>query len=772
MTATTTRPTRSDADRPRTPAPTDGSATRRTLLALLACGLGAVPLKGLFLDYGWLVDAWLSMVIVIAPAALLRLRRSPGALDIWPGVILLVPWLTLRFVPGHAFAGVIPTGATLHDLGRLMTSLHDTTRDETAPIHSTIAVRLIVCALLGLLAALVDLVAVVGRRGALAGVPLLAIYTVSGAVPRKAVAWQWFVLGAVGFLILLGLDATDERRNWGRRITRRRDDEHHFTGQVSAQRVGVAAVVLALVLPLAVPSQSRNLVTDLFRDHGGHGGGSGVGGVSPFADLKGELNRRNPITIADVRVERAGVSPFYLRSEVLDLDTASGWRSTGHGSTAPIASDDFSTQPESDTGPSATYLARITVRGLDGVPPIFADPTALSGLDDHGTTWSARDQLLQGSHVTRGDTYVEQVAQPTVSRTLLEQATERPGSALDHWLQLPKLPAEVTKLVTRLTAGKNTPYDKARAIQDYFTDAANGFQYSTRTKLGDSGSELVDFLRNKTGYCQQYAAAMGIMLRAAGVPARVVLGYEHPATDGHGQFTVSSNDAHAWVEAYFTGIGWIPFDPTPIGGLDGGPKTDLAYAPHPYTPQQDNGINKSNQPTQAVPSRRASSAAVTPPTARSDAAGSPTDLTPLWVALAVLAVLAVLLAPAAIRLGRRRRRYRAARGGDTEALWAELSDTATDLGYVWSPARSPRQVADWLAGYAGNAHELQSLALAVERSRYGVGTVPSVERSRGLADDLTVAAGALRERRSGRSRLRAALLPASLGFARPTGRRR
>ena len=123
-----------------------------------------------------------------------------------------------------------------------MNSLHHTTSDEVAPIHSTVAVRLVICALLGLLAALVDLIAVVGRRGALAGVPLLVVFTVAGAVPRSPVAWFWFAVAAAGFLILLALDAEDELRAWGRRIPRRGGATSRPMLGVSAQRVGVFAV--------------------------------------------------------------------------------------------------------------------------------------------------------------------------------------------------------------------------------------------------------------------------------------------------------------------------------------------------------------------------------------------------------------------------------------------------------------------------------------------------------------------------------------------------
>ena len=70
-----------------------------------------------------------------------------------------------------------------------------------------------------------------------------------------------------------------------------------------------------------------------------------------------------------------------------------------------------------------------------------------------------------------------------------------------------------------------------------------------RRRTGDSGSALVDFLKNKQGFCQQYAAAMGVMLRVAGIPSRVVLGYEHSPCHPDGNFTVTTTDAHSWVEA-------------------------------------------------------------------------------------------------------------------------------------------------------------------------------------------------------------------------------
>ena len=112
---------------------------------------------------------------------------------------------------------------------------------------------------------------------------------------------------------------------------------------------------------------------------------------------------------------------------------------------------------------------------------------------------------------------------------------------------------------------------------------------------------LVDFLKNKHGFCQQYAAAEAVMLRDAGIPSRVVLGYMHPAPDPDGSFQITSADAHAWVEAYFTGIGLDPVRPDAgHRGLVGGPSQDTSWAPHSYSSRRQ----RQRRPEQAEPDRQ------------------------------------------------------------------------------------------------------------------------------------------------------------------------
>ena len=154
---------------------------------------------------------------------------------------------------------------------------------------------------------------------------------------------------------------------------------------------------------------------------------------------------------------------------------------------------------------------------------------------------------------------------------------------MGDWLQLPAVRPYVHALTARIIKNARSPYERARAISDFFADPKNNFSYSLQSAVGDSGDELTDFLRpgGRVGYCQQFAASMAVMLRLAGVPSRVVLGYAHAVPDPTGEFQVTTFDAHAWVEAYFGGIGWVPFDPTPLAGISGGAANDLAWAPHP-----------------------------------------------------------------------------------------------------------------------------------------------------------------------------------------------
>ena len=758
-------------------APRVDSAIVRTVGALVASALAALPLCQLLSDRGWLLDVWLSMAIVIAPALLLRsVGRTPGALQVWPGIVLLVPFLTARFVPRDAWLGCVPTRSTWHQLAALLHDLHRTTRDGVAPVHSTIAIKLALCAMLGLLAALVDLIAVVGRHGALAGVPLLVVYTISGAVPKRVVAWPYFVLSALGFMLLLALDARDDLNSWGHRVPRPGRQRGGPAAAISGPRIAALSIVVAVLVPLIAPRHPTNLLSNLFRNTstggiGGFGALSGTGSIDPFAALKGQLVRPKTATLATVMITGAvgTVQPFYLRENVLSDFVGTGWAPApaGHG-IADSLDLPFATVPDGAPNASGSFTATVRVANLTGNPPVFAVPRDITGLDS-ATTWSPQDQLVLGSSVHRGEIYTEQVSQPEPTLAELSAAPPQTGAALSTWLDLPTMPDALTTLVDNLTANATTPFGKASAISNFFLAPANHFRYSLATTAGDSGNDLVDFLHTRSGYCQQYAAAMAVMLRLAGVPARVVLGYTHAAPDAASTFTITTDDAHAWVEAFFADIGWVPFDPTPLAGIPGG-ANDLAYASHSPAPPSAASTPAANEPT-----ANHSLSGSAPGAGSRHGASASSVRGWLMPALVIGVITLVVVIPWLARRRRRGVRLRAARGGDPDPLWAELSDTATDLGYVWSAVRTPRQVVRWLQRPVGDAAEsLRELADAVEQHRYGPSR--TAVRDRDLAEDLAAVTRSLRARETRPARFRAAIWPASLGWtlrrARDARRRR
>jgi transglutaminase-like putative cysteine protease len=112
-----------------------------------------------------------------------------------------------------------------------------------------------------------------------------------------------------------------------------------------------------------------------------------------------------------------------------------------------------------------------------------------------------------------------------------------------------------------------SPYGAAVALESWLR-RTGGFTYTQQPPRTRPNLELVDFVtRTKQGYCQHFAGAMALMLRYLGVPARVAAGFTSGTYDGGtGTWTVTDHNAHAWVEVWFRGYGWLPFDPTPGRG--------------------------------------------------------------------------------------------------------------------------------------------------------------------------------------------------------------
>ncbi len=118
----------------------------------------------------------------------------------------------------------------------------------------------------------------------------------------------------------------------------------------------------------------------------------------------------------------------------------------------------------------------------------------------------------------------------------------------------------------RLTARARSPYEATLVLERWFR-GRGGFRYEENPPPAAGGNPpLVDFVEvTRAGYCQHYAGAMAVMLRLLGVPARIAVGFT-AGTWKAGVWTVTDQQAHAWVEAWFAGYGWLAFDPTPGRG--------------------------------------------------------------------------------------------------------------------------------------------------------------------------------------------------------------
>ncbi|MCL6603225.1 MAG: transglutaminase-like domain-containing protein [Paenibacillus sp.] len=141
-----------------------------------------------------------------------------------------------------------------------------------------------------------------------------------------------------------------------------------------------------------------------------------------------------------------------------------------------------------------------------------------------------------------------------------------PAKIKDSYLQLPSsLPVRVRELAEEIMPPARTRYDAVVSVRDYLQ---NHYPYTLDTKIPPPGSDFVDdfLFEARKGYCVHFATAMVTLLRTADIPVRYVQGYG-PGSAEKGsapqRYVVTQADAHAWVEVYFPGAGWVPFDPTP-----------------------------------------------------------------------------------------------------------------------------------------------------------------------------------------------------------------
>ncbi|MEU8269481.1 DUF3488 and transglutaminase-like domain-containing protein [Sphaerisporangium sp. NPDC049002] len=775
---------------------------RLPIAAGLATAAVSITLYPLFSGGAWFWTGMGAIAVVTVASALTMRHTVPRWLG--PPLELLLLWiyLTLVFAGDETWAWVIPTKDTVVALADLTRAGFADIQQYAAPVPSNPGISLLTAGGIGLIALLVDLLAVRARRAALAGLPLLALFTVPAAVISDPIAWPAFLIGALGFVGLLTADGRERLSHWGRAVLVRRSrgtDARVKTDaaplSLAGKRIGFAAIALAIGLPATLPTLQPNPLFGF-----GVGSGTGEGGntitiPNPIASLRGQLTLPDNATV--LTYTNSDNIPRYLRMYSLDTFDGVQWtmsqpkgRPENRVSRGPLPSPPGLSPTVPLKGVTTQVTVSDDVEKLSFLPlPYPATQVRVEG------DWRADESTLMvfSTHDTAGGQKYDVASQePQPTPDGLTGLTEPPAPEVgERYLQLPPdLPQQIAAASERLVDDSDTPYQKAVKLQAWFT-SNGGFAYSLRTQ-GNGTEALLDFLNNRRGYCEQFAAAMAVMSRVLGIPARVAIGY----TGGSlidGVWQVRTHDLHAWPELYFEGAGWLRFEPTPAGGLGQATARVPDYSRPPVSTAAP-GDGETASPTSDPDSTDlAETLAGRKRDPRDPDAGLSTDpiivdqglSVPAKIGVGLGILLLVVLVPAAGRAVTRHRRRRAwtlqaaagpsaqeARvsgrpdgtahlGHAVHAAWRELIDTLHDLGLGHEASETPRALARRLTEKyeldAETSASVARIASAEERLRYA----PTPGPVGSLGADVRRVRGALMAAVPRGRRLRAVFLPPS-----------
>ncbi len=363
-----------------------------------------------------------------------------------------------------------------------------------------------------------------------------------------------------------------------------------------------ALIVLGIMLPpLSTADRTLDLESSLFSNWaqlqqrlsrpGAIGNGPAAGGTTGFTTdvpLGGALTRTKDPVFTYTLIGDTG--PRYFRGVNVTLTAGGEWR-------WPAQAGIKASVGKNEVPPYAEPYLKLAVAGYKVKmirPPIgFSDIVFYPGtlyrvdrqtlatevlLPPSSTTGqlTSIDRLSSISPPTSVGTYTAYTEYSTATEAELRDAGTNYPDWLDQFATLPNQGYRSADVQTRIhnlavdivtKAGATNPYDKATAIQNYLRDSTN-YKYKLDPQPIPTGRDrLAYFLFNsKEGYCEFFASAMGDMLRSLGIPTRLVNGFGPGSFDGATQtYIVRGEDAHTWVESYFPGYGWIPFEPTADG---------------------------------------------------------------------------------------------------------------------------------------------------------------------------------------------------------------
>ena len=453
--------------------------------------------------------------------------------------------------------------------------------------------------------------------------------------------------------------------------------------------VGVAITVAALA-GFFGPRLPGADAAPLYETRGRGGGVTEV--VSPLVDIRARLTNRSERELFQVR---ASAESYWRISALAEFD-GTIW---GLPERPLQSTDEALGRPRSG---AEELRQQITIVDLGGsLVPAAPDPFQATGPTD--LRWVAETSTLVtvDSELERGDVIDVVSASPRFDPAVLAAATATDAGD-PILLDVPDdLPDVVAATAAQVTDGSTGAYDSALLLQGWFRTE---FEYSLEVQSGHGNNAIENFLRDRVGYCEQFAGTYAAMMRTLGIPARVAVGFTAGTQSEPGVYSVLGKNAHAWPEVWFDGVGWVAFEPTPGRGAPGAQN---------YTgiePQQDSsGVDNSSgdSATISAPAMTVPLGAVDEPLDpnfpnefadptggdQSAAIATSTDTNStgrtFWLVLAAFAALAI--APIVVR------RTRVRRSGSIEhqlaQMWTHSFEALADAGVPVASWQTPLETA-------------------------------------------------------------------------------
>jgi transglutaminase-like putative cysteine protease len=687
----------------------DAAATLGLALYSFVAALGFARVFG---EWDFVSDVLIVVIVGHGLSWVLRQRPVPGAVAFAITAVAL-GWVILWLNYPDTFTSVFPTGETFTIARADLALVRDQFPSAVAPVAYVGGWSLLAAIGTGIAVLLGDTFAFRARaRGEAlvpAGVLFVFVAAVGASRHRVTLTLALVAAGVLAAALLRARFAQPPRTVLGR--------PRRALGITvpAAAAVGCVIVLGAWAVGPRLPGADADALIDT------KGRGGGVTEVlNPLVDIRARL------------VDRAATELFVVHSSA-----PAYWRATGlsefDGTKWDLGANlDNVGSNLADAVPGSTELIqRIEIKGLGGeLLPAAAEPTGAT--PDEGLRWAERTSTLVrvDRELQRGDSFQIVSAVPHFTPEELRAATSTsPPDPI--YLELPpNFPTSVRNTAADVTAGSATTYDAMLTLQDWFRTE---FEYSLEVPQGHGTSAIEAFLRQRIGYCEQFAGTFAAMARSLGIPARVAVGFT-PGLGGNGTFSVLGKNAHAWPEVWFDGLGWVAFEPTPGRGAPGAQNyTGVApdqddTVPPPGTGDGggDGGGAPAEVPVTVAPTVPPSEDPTLTPT-RGQAPASVVDATgvvanpsPPWTTLAVIfGVVGLGLALPGIVRWWRRRHPNADLGRQMADLWQRALGAVAATGFHADPCLTPLEQARAAAPRLPvAARPLRSLAAVATAAAY------------------------------------------------------